>query len=425
MKKLLILAGASTHLKVVRQAKEMGIYTIVADYLDVVDSPAKQIADEYWDVDINDVETLAKACRTNHVDGVLNYCIDPAQLPYQRLCEELALPCYGTREQFSIMTDKVKFREFASQHGLKVIPSYTLEEAMHGKDIFPVLVKPAESRGSRGQSVCYHVEELTAAVTLALAESQNGKYLIEKYMDDGQDMSLAYLVIDGEPYLMKCGDRYVGLQEDGMDRQQAVTVLPSHLLEKYRKNGESSVKQFIRDLGIHWGPIFLQAFWWREALYVYDPGLRFPGSDYDLAMEKENGFNAMQAIIDFALTGKMTGQYGQADRACDYSQYKCLILSVISRPGKIASINGLDKLRHDYRILSIDERCKCGDVIPASGDINQRIYEMLIYLPAEEVDEFLQNFYQILQVRDQNNESMIIDRIGKEIIIRRGDDTGV
>ena len=43
-KKLLILAGAGTHNKVVKAAREMGIYTIVTDYL--VDSPAKQIADE-------------------------------------------------------------------------------------------------------------------------------------------------------------------------------------------------------------------------------------------------------------------------------------------------------------------------------------------------------------------------------------------
>ena len=45
-KKLLILAGAGVHNKVVRAAKEMGIYTIVTDYLP--DSPAKELADESW-----------------------------------------------------------------------------------------------------------------------------------------------------------------------------------------------------------------------------------------------------------------------------------------------------------------------------------------------------------------------------------------
>ena len=38
-KKLLILAGTDLHCKVVRAAKEMGIYTVVTDY--ITDSPAK------------------------------------------------------------------------------------------------------------------------------------------------------------------------------------------------------------------------------------------------------------------------------------------------------------------------------------------------------------------------------------------------
>ena len=59
-KKLLVLAGAAVHSKVVRAAKELGIYTIVADYLKPEESPAKQIADEYLMNNIFDVEELAQ-----------------------------------------------------------------------------------------------------------------------------------------------------------------------------------------------------------------------------------------------------------------------------------------------------------------------------------------------------------------------------
>ena len=57
-KKLLILAGAGIHSKVAEAARDMGIYTIVADYL--ADSPAKQIADEALLCDIFDIDTLVK-----------------------------------------------------------------------------------------------------------------------------------------------------------------------------------------------------------------------------------------------------------------------------------------------------------------------------------------------------------------------------
>lgn len=41
-KKLLILAGAEAHSKVVQAAQELGVYTIVTDYLPVKDAPAKK-----------------------------------------------------------------------------------------------------------------------------------------------------------------------------------------------------------------------------------------------------------------------------------------------------------------------------------------------------------------------------------------------
>ena len=88
-KKLLILAGADVHVKIVRAAKKEGIYTIVTDYLDVKDSPAKQIADECWNLSITDVDAIADKCKDEKVNGVLNYCIDPAQIPYQQICEKL------------------------------------------------------------------------------------------------------------------------------------------------------------------------------------------------------------------------------------------------------------------------------------------------------------------------------------------------
>lgn len=88
--KLLILAGAGPHCKVVEAAKELGVYTIVTDYL--ADSPAKRIADESWMLDITDVDAIVERCIQENVTGVLNFCIDPGQKPYQQICERLGLP---------------------------------------------------------------------------------------------------------------------------------------------------------------------------------------------------------------------------------------------------------------------------------------------------------------------------------------------
>ena len=163
--KLLVLAGAAVHSKVVSAAKEMGVYTIVTDFLE--NSPAEQIADESWMLSIVDVDGIVERGKKEHIDGVLNFCIDPAQIPYQKIAEKFGLPCCGTAEQFRILTDKALFKEFCSQVGVDMIPDYTEQDVEEDLVEYPIFVKPAESRGSRGQSICYAKKETCAAIAQA------------------------------------------------------------------------------------------------------------------------------------------------------------------------------------------------------------------------------------------------------------------
>lgn len=70
-KKLLIMGGrpAATP-DIVRAAKRMGVYTIVTDNVPPERSPAKLMADEYWDISTAEVERLAERVRDEGVDGI-------------------------------------------------------------------------------------------------------------------------------------------------------------------------------------------------------------------------------------------------------------------------------------------------------------------------------------------------------------------
>ena len=86
------------------------------------------------------------------MDAVLTVMLDFCQVYYQQICEKLGVPCYGTEEQFRIFTNKELFKRKCIENGVDIIPTYA--EADLGSDIYPVLIKPAHNRGSRGQSVC-------------------------------------------------------------------------------------------------------------------------------------------------------------------------------------------------------------------------------------------------------------------------------
>ena len=411
-KKLLVLAGADVHVKIVNAAKEEGIYTIVTDYLDVEDSPAKQIADEYWNISITDVDAIVLRCKEEKVDGVLAYCIDPAQIPYQQICEKLNLPCYGTKEQFEIMTDKRLFKDFCSLNDVGIIPEYPEEYIETDRINYPILVKPTISRGSRGQTICYRKTEVYSAIEIARNESKDGGILIERFMQGIQDMAFAYMVVGGEPYLLKIGDRYLGKPEDNLDRQQMATVIPSRYTSKYLKDSDKRVKAMIKKMGITFGSVFFQGFYEDGQEFMYDPGLRFPGSDFDLVLKQATGFDPMKSFVKFALTGDVNSCYGDIKTAYNYDGGHCLILSISACEGKISTLEGVDEVaKHPY-VFSAYTRRKVGDFIENRGDVTQRVAEFCAYIPkGRSIEDFVDYIYHTVQVKDENGKDMIISKV--------------
>lgn len=411
-KKLLVLAGADVHIKIVKAAKELGVYTIVTDNLNPQSSPAKQMADEYWMLSITDVDAIVNKCRQEKIDGVLAFCIDPAQIPYQQICEKLGVPCYGTREQFEILTNKRLFKDYCTVHGIGVIPEYDMADVENDKVVYPVLVKPSDSRGSRGQSVCYSKNEIHAAVEYARTESKDGGVLIERYMLGKQDMSFSYIIINGVPYLLKIGDRHLGLVEDNLERQHIATILPSRNAEQYRRNVEPNVIRMIKSLGITYGAVFLQGFWEDGHIYMYDPGMRFPGGDFDIVLKHATGFDNMKSFVRFALTGDINSQQGSPINAYKLNGGICIILSVAARAGKIAVFSGFEKIASNSHVFSISQRYNVGDIVPSSGDIKQRVAEFVAYLPDKDsISEFLSFIYNNLKVIDDEGNDMIISKL--------------
>jgi len=411
-KKLLILAGADVHIKIVKAAKELGVYTIVTDYLEPEDSPAKLIADEQWMLSITDVDTIVEKCKEEHVDGVIAFCIDPTQIPYQKICEKLGVPCYGTKEQFYTFTNKRPFKDFLKAHNVGVIPEYTEDDVDNDKVTYPVLIKPTDSRGSRGITICKSKDEVPAALVFAKSESHDNSALIERYMYGKQDMAFAYIVIDGNPYLVKIGDRVVGHVEDNLQCQQMATILPSRHTEQYKKEVEPAVIDMIKATGMKFGAIFLQSFWEDGKVFMYDPGLRFPGSDFDVVIKEVTGFDSMKAFVRFALTGDVTSCYGDPTVAYNYNGGICLILSVATRAGKIATFEGMNALKSNPCVRVASQRYRVGDEIPASGDIKQRVAEFVAYLTdRDSVQPFIDMVYDTLKILDENGKDMIISKV--------------
>lgn len=416
-KKLLILGGAGPHVKVVESAHEMGIQTIVADYLP--DSPAKTIADVALMNNIYDIDELVQYGKENKIDGVLGFSLDPTQKPAHQIAADLGLPVFGDDFQVMSLTDKGYFKALCKKAGVDTIQEFSIDNLDEVE--YPCLVKPGESRGSRGITVCENRSELESAIAFALESSSNGKCIIEKYMADNQDLTISYIVKDGKATLISLGDRYPGREEDNLNRQLTGTIQPSRYVDMYMKNVDQRIRHMICDvLGIQNGPVFFQGFVDGDTVRLYDPGIRFPGNEYERIYKIATGLDPMKSIISYCVGGEILDYDGKLEDSYDLNGMLCIQYMINLGPGVIGKFEGLDEISKAPFVVDVQQRHFVGETIENTGDIKHRAGEIsvLVERDAEKLAEAVEFIQSKLVIEDVDGNNQIISPFDVDIIRR-------
>lgn len=408
-KKILILGGANQHLKFVEAAKELGLYTIVTDYLN--DSPCKKICDEALMYNITDIDNIVKYCREHHVDGVVAGFLDPCQMPYAQICQKLNLPSTGTPEQFFTFTNKIAFKKLCRKNGVNVIPDYTVNDVDNDIVEYPVFVKPVDSRGSRGQTVCYSKEEMSEAIKFAKSQSSNGDILIEKYMGDCDEVQITCFLINGEVYLERTVDSNRGSQDLNLQKVVNCSISPSKYTDVYLSKTHAHVCDMIKDLGIQNGPIFMQGFYKDGEFYFFDPGLRFPGVEFERVYKTVWGIDIAKLLIQYALDGKFPDNSTLPQDGAKLGGNVAAVLFPVLRAGKIKTIDGLKQYMDDPRVISLLTRYEEGDSLDWTYDVNQRYAEVdLLGKDIQGLSNAIGDFYSTVCIEDEWGKSMFFDK---------------
>lgn len=348
-KRLLILGGMRISCEIVKKAKDMGIYTLVADYNKIEDSPGKQIADEAVDLSVTDVDAVVDYVKKNAIDGIFVGFNDMLLPYYAEICERTGLPCYGTKKQFEILIAKDQYKALCRQFGVPTIPEYDINDE-HIK--YPVLVKPVDNSGSRGITICHNRQELDEAVEIGRKASKTGKVLIERYMD-GREVTVFWTFQNGNYYLSALANRHVK-HNQGKDVIPLPVgyTFPSVYLPKYRKEVEDRCKQMFHHLGLKDGMMFMQCKVENGTCYMYDLGYRLTGSLEYKILERVCGYNPLEMMIFHALTGKM-GEKSIADKAVPEFKTPAFNVSCLCAPGTIAEIKGIDEVKVFHEVEGV------------------------------------------------------------------------
>jgi oxygen-independent coproporphyrinogen-3 oxidase len=110
-KAILMLGAISAMNEIVIDAKKMGYYVIVTDYLE--NSPAKKHADETWMLSIDDVEGIVAKCRERNVDGVI--ALQPENITVHTLALKKGADLFEKRQNLPSQQQVAQMVEYAGQ----------------------------------------------------------------------------------------------------------------------------------------------------------------------------------------------------------------------------------------------------------------------------------------------------------------------
>ena len=360
MKKLLILGGFPQMIDIIAAAQQMDIYVIVADR--DASSPAKRFADLAVNISTNDIEALESLCRsvfTGFEDFNIHIALE--------LCGRLNLPFYATRKQIECITDKLNFKDECRRHGIPVIEQYTLDQALKlGK--YPYIVKPADSYGSRGITICRNAEELRHGYKRAEGVSATDKAIIERFIDNDHGVELFYTVVNGNVHLTVTADRYTVRNGETTVPLPVAEVFPSRHRNEMVDALDLPIRQMLTQMGILNGLVLIQALYDGDGGYfVYEMAYRFTGEQHYRLVEKQHGVKLSTMMIKAAL-GEDISEYDTPllDDVCFCKP--SINLAVVLNPGKVEHVSGLDKVYKIDEVISYNLTHGDGDVIAASGD---------------------------------------------------------
>lgn len=396
-KRLMLLGGLSYLLPVIREAHNMGIYVITADYLP--NNIAHKYSDEYCNVSIIDKEEVLKKAQSLQIDGIMSFAVDPGVVSAAYVAEKMQLPFQCSYKAATILQNKHLFRQFLTENGFnspKAKGYNNVDEALEDVDFFswPVIVKPVDSAGSKGVSKVERKEDLSEAISYALSEAHNGYFIIEEFLEkEGNSSGIEAYVQGGQ---VICNDLYDQLFDDNAVNPftPSAEIWPSSMPLNYQCEIKEELKRLFILLNV------------RTGIFNVECRVSTNGKAYLMEVSPRGGGNRIAELQDMA-----TGQSLISAEICkavslplpkiESPSYKgawCNYVLHSSKPGVLGSIDFDKDFLHKY-VKDVSLTVKQGDAISTFTGANTSLGTVFLYAESRpELNEVLRKINNYIHI---------------------------
>lgn len=407
-KRLLVLGGTNNAPDIASFVKREGVILILAGTY--FGSEIKQYADETYVIDILNRNQLEQLVVEKKIDGIFvggNEDIISCTID---VCEKLDLPFYASREVWDRAMNKRIFKQACHKYGVPAMADYEIDESDLEESAstlqYPVVIKPVDNCGSTGVMKCESAKDFPELYNYAKSLSRTHSVTVEEF-DDGFEICVYYTFVDGNVTLSSMADKYVRGNVDSFIPLSEIYAYPSQYLLQYIEEVDENMRKMLLALGIRNGITSMQGFYKDGKFKFFEMGFRLGGTAQYRYTEHINGINSLHMMMAYALTGKM----GDCDQTMDNGSFSkpCCTLTLLSKGGTVARIEGVEEARKVDGVLYIENRYKVGDTIKATRTVSQ--FHVRIYIVAENEEQMKEkiNYLQTsIQAYDTNGEPMLI-----------------
>lgn len=281
--RLLILGTQFEFTELVKRAVKRGYYTVVCD--GYPEGPARAFADKAYTIDIQKIDEIARLCREERIDHIITSFSDLLFECMVKIAAKTGLPCYIQENQLDAYRSKEATKKICSKLGIKVPQFFLIRRkadlAQVGDSVYPALIKPVDSYGSRGLTIVRSREEAEQALESAVGYSFSGAAMLES-ISRGQELNCMGFVTDGTVRLLSIADRMTEACDEVHIPVNYAIRYPSASFDLVREKVQDIFQRFIGYTGQKWGPVAMQCFYDGTQIEVCEIAGRLFGFEHEM-----------------------------------------------------------------------------------------------------------------------------------------------
>jgi lysine 2,3-aminomutase len=301
-RRLLHLGGAEFQLPAIECAKKLGCFVITAD--NQPENPGHRLADLYVNASTVDRESILAIAKQHRIDGIMTYGSDVAAPTVSYVAETLGLPG-NPLFAANILQRKDLFRAFQREQGLPhpefvVVAMEKEAQSSYAALGGPVVVKAADSSGSKGLSVIHNKNEADAAFQRASSFSRCGVVVMERFLTpDMFELDGDVLVKNGKLAFRHYGHNY--FTKHAKSFAPCGEIFPGYFGTEITNQLDEQLQTVITKLNIVTGCMNFDAIVSNGRVYLLEIGLRNGGNYVPQLIQMSTGFDLTRAAVLSAL----------------------------------------------------------------------------------------------------------------------------